>query len=205
MTLYELAPLPFAYDALEPYIDAETMHLHHDKHHQAYVNNLNAALEKYPELTNQSIETLLTKLTELPEAIQTAVKNNGGGHANHDLFWKILTPPHQVEPAGAIKAAINKTFGDFETFKAAFKKAALGQFGSGWAWLVLNADQQLEICATPNQDSPLSAGKIPLIGLDVWEHAYYKKYSNLRADYVDAFWQVLNWQVINDCYQKALK
>lgn len=194
---YTLPDLPYGYDALEPYIDVETMHLHHDKHHNTYVTNLNAAIEKYPELGEQSIEELVTNLNEVPEDIRTAVRNNGGGHANHSFFWKIMAPNAGGEPTGAIKEAIDQAFGSFEKMKEEFKTAATGRFGSGWAWLVLN-NGKLEITSTANQDSPLTDGKTPIIGLDVWEHAYYLKYKNVRPDYIAAFWDVVNWDQANE-------
>lgn len=194
---YTLPDLPYGYDALEPYIDVETMHLHHDKHHNTYVTNLNAAIEKYPELGEQSIEELVTNLNEVPEDIRTAVRNNGGGHANHSFFWKIMAPNAGGEPTGAIKEAIDQAFGSFEKMKEEFKTAAAGRFGSGWAWLVLN-NGKLEITSTANQDSPLTDGKTPIIGLDVWEHAYYLKYKNVRPDYIAAFWDVVNWDQANE-------
>lgn len=194
---YTLPDLPYGYDALEPYIDVETMHLHHDKHHNTYVTNLNAAIEKYPELEEQSIEELMKNLNEVPEDIRTAVRNNGGGHANHSFFWKIMAPNAGGEPTGAIKDAIDQAFGSFEKMKEEFKTAATGRFGSGWAWLVLN-NGKLEITSTANQDSPLTDGKTPIIGLDVWEHAYYLKYKNVRTDYIAAFWDVVNWDQANE-------
>lgn len=194
---YTLPDLPYGYDALEPYIDVETMHLHHDKHHNTYVTNLNAAIEKYPELGEQSIEELVTNLNEVPEDIRTAVRNNGGGHANHSFFWKIMAPNAGGEPTGAIKDAIDQAFGSFEKMKEEFKTAATGRFGSGWAWLVLN-NGKLEITSTANQDSPLTDGKTPIIGLDVWEHAYYLKYKNVRPDYIAAFWDIVNWDQANE-------
>ncbi|MDT2633434.1 superoxide dismutase [Enterococcus dongliensis] len=193
---YTLPDLPYEYDALEPYIDVETMHLHHDKHHNTYVTNLNAAIEKHPELAEQTIEELVTHLNDVPEDIRTAVRNNGGGHANHSFFWKIMAPNAGGEPTGEIKTAIEETFGSFEKMKEEFKTAATGRFGSGWAWLVWNNDK-LEITSTANQDSPLTDGKTPIIGLDVWEHAYYLKYKNVRPDYIAAFWDVVNWEQAN--------
>ncbi|MGL9728832.1 superoxide dismutase [Enterococcus sp. DIV0756] len=194
---YTLPDLPYDYEALEPYIDVETMHLHHDKHHNTYVTNLNAAIEKYPELGEQSVEELVTNLNEIPEDIRTAVRNNGGGHANHSFFWKIMAPNAGGEPTGAIKDAIDQAFGSFEKMKEEFKNAATGRFGSGWAWLVLN-NGKLEITSTANQDNPLTDGKTPIIGLDVWEHAYYLKYKNVRPDYIAAFWDVVNWDQANE-------
>ncbi|MDT2597565.1 superoxide dismutase [Enterococcus dongliensis] len=193
---YTLPDLPYEYDALEPYIDVETMHLHHDKHHNTYVTNLNAAIEKHPELAEQTIEELVTHLNDVPEDIRTAVRNNGGGHANHSFFWEIMAPNAGGEPTGEIKTAIEETFGNFEKMKEEFKTAATGRFGSGWAWLVWN-NGKLEITSTANQDSPLTDGKTPIIGLDVWEHAYYLKYKNVRPDYIAAFWDVVNWEQAN--------
>lgn len=200
---YTLPDLPYAYDALEPHIDTETMHLHHDKHHNAYVNNLNAAIEKHPELGKKSIEDLIADLNSVPEDIRTAVRNNGGGHANHALFWLVMAPNAGGEPTGEIKAAIDATFGSFASFKEKFAAAAATRFGSGWAWLVVTQDGKLEITSTANQDSPLTEGKTPILGLDVWEHAYYKKYSNVRADYIGAFWNVVNWAEVNKRFLAA--
>ena len=199
---YTLPDLPYAYDALEPYIDEETMHLHHDKHHNTYVTNLNAAIEKHPELGEKSVEELLADFDSVPEDIKTAVRNNGGGHANHSFFWEILAPNAGGEPTGAIKEAIEETFGSFADFKEEFKTAATGRFGSGWAWLVIK-DGKLAITSTANQDSPLMDGQTPVLGLDVWEHAYYLKYKNVRPDYINAFWSVVNWVKVNDFYAKA--
>lgn len=199
---YQLPELPYAYDALEPYIDTETMHLHHDKHHQTYVNNLNAAIEKHPELGEKTVEELIADLNSVPADIRTAVQNNGGGHANHSLFWQVMAPNAGGEPTGALKEAIDQKFGSFDQFKEEFSKAAIGRFGSGWAWLVVN-NGELEITSTLNQDSPLSEGKTPILGLDVWEHAYYKKYSNVRPDYVKAFWNVVNWEEVIKRYEAA--
>lgn len=199
---YQLPELPYAYDALEPYIDTETMHLHHDKHHQTYVNNLNAAIEKHPELGEKTVEELIADLNSVPADIRTAVQNNGGGHANHSLFWQVMAPNAGGEPTGALKEAIDQKFGSFDQFKEEFSKAAIGRFGSGWAWLVVN-NGELEVTSTLNQDSPLSEGKTPILGLDVWEHAYYKKYSNVRPDYVKAFWNVVNWEEVIKRYEAA--
>ena len=190
---HEVPPLPYDYAALEPYIDTQTMHLHHDKHHQAYVTNLSAAIEKAPELASLSAEDLLKSLERVPEAVRTAVRNNGGGHVNHSMFWTIMGPNCGGEPSGAIAAAIKETFGDFASFKEKFNDAGVKQFGSGWAWLVRDGGGKLRIMATPNQDSPLSQGLYPVMGNDVWEHAYYLKYQNRRADYLKAFWNVVNW------------
>ncbi|MBF8807740.1 MAG: superoxide dismutase [Enterococcus lacertideformus] len=194
---YTLPDLPYAFDALEPYIDEETMHLHHDKHHNTYVTNLNAAIEKYPELGEKTVEELISDMDAIPTDIKTAVRNNGGGHANHSFFWKIMGPNAGGEPTGEIKEAIDKTFGDFTKFKEEFKKAAVGRFGSGWAWLVIE-NGKLAITSTANQDSPLMEGKTPILGLDVWEHAYYLKYKNVRPEYIEAFWNVINWDEVNN-------
>ena len=199
---YTLPDLPYAYDALEPYIDEETMHLHHDKHHNTYVTNLNAAIEKYPELGEKTIEELLSDMDAIPTDIKTAVRNNGGGHANHSFFWEIMAPNAGGEPTGEIKEAINEAFGDFSSFKEEFKKAAAGRFGSGWAWLVMESGK-LAITSTANQDSPLMEGKTPILGLDVWEHAYYLKYKNVRPDYIAAFWNVINWDEVNKRFEAA--
>ncbi|EOD6232949.1 superoxide dismutase [Enterococcus hirae] len=199
---YTLPDLPYAFDALEPYIDEETMHLHHDKHHNTYVTNLNAAIEKHPELGEKTIEELLSDMDAVPTDIKTAVRNNGGGHANHSFFWKIMAPNAGGEPTGAIKEAIDETFGDFATFKEEFKKAAAGRFGSGWAWLVME-NGKLAITSTANQDSPLMEVKTPILGLDVWEHAYYLKYKNVRPDYIEAFWNVVNWEEVNNRLSSA--
>ena len=199
---YTLPDLPYAYDALEPYIDEETMHLHHDKHHNTYVTNLNAAIEKYPELGEKTIEELLSDMDAIPTDIKTAVRNNGGGHANHSFFWEIMAPNAGGEPTGEIKEAINEAFGDFSSFKEEFKKAAVGRFGSGWAWLVME-NGKLAITSTANQDTPLMEGKTPILGLDVWEHAYYLKYKNVRPDYIAAFWNVINWDEVNKRFEAA--
>lgn len=198
---HQLSPLPYAYNALEPHIDAQTMEIHHSKHHQAYVNNLNAALDKHPELHQKNLEALIEDLDALPEDIRTAVRNNGGGHLNHSLFWELLNPEGSHEPVGELKIAIEKTFGNLDQFKEKFSQAAVSRFGSGWAWLVLNPQGGLEIISTPNQDSPLSEGLSPIIGLDVWEHAYYLKFQNRRPDYIATFWQVLNWTVAENRFQ----
>ena len=199
---YQLPKLPYAYDALEPTIDEETMHLHHEKHHNTYVTNLNAALEKHPELPEKSIGDLLAGINEVPADIRQAVINNGGGHANHSFFWKIMTPNGQGAPVGELKEAIDATFGSFDEFKAQFKAAAASRFGSGWAWLVVD-NGKLAIISTPNQDSPLMEGKTPVVGLDVWEHAYYLNYRNVRPNYIDAFWNVVNWEQANENYLAA--
>jgi Fe-Mn family superoxide dismutase len=189
---YELPALPYAHDALEPFIDTMTMQIHHGKHHATYVTNLNAAVDQYPELQKHSVEDLIRNLANVPEAIRTAVRNNGGGHANHAMFWQIMAPKAGGDPSGPLADAIKASFGSFEAFKGDFKKAALGRFGSGWAWLV-NTGGKLAIESTPNQDSPVMEGRQVVMGVDVWEHAYYLKYQNRRADYVGAWWSVLNW------------
>jgi Fe-Mn family superoxide dismutase len=200
---FTVPPLPYDYAALEPHIDEQTMRIHHDKHHAAYVNNLNAALEGQADLQNKSIEDLLRGINAVPEKIRTAVRNNGGGHANHSLFWEIMTPGGPSEPSGALADAITKAFGGFAAFKEQFGKAASGRFGSGWAWLVQDAKGGLAIESTANQDSPLMDGKTPLVGLDVWEHAYYLKYQNRRPDYIAAWWNVLNWAEAGKRYKSA--
>lgn len=199
---YELPELPYAYDALEPHIDKETMNIHHTKHHNTYVTNVNAALEGHDDLASKSIEELISDLDAVPEAARTAVRNNGGGHANHSLFWKLLSPSGGGNPTGAIGEAINSKFGSFDEFKEKFAAAGKTRFGSGWAWLVLS-NGELEITSTPNQDSPLMEGKTPLLGLDVWEHAYYLKYQNKRPDYINAFWNVVNWEEVSSRYENA--
>ena len=191
---YSLPPLPYDYNALEPHIDEQTMRIHHDKHHGAYVNNLNAAIEKHPDLQSRSAEDLLKSINSIPEDIRTAVRNNGGGHVNHTMFWEIMGPGKGGAPSGAIADAINSTFGSFDAFKTQMNDAGAKRFGSGWAWLV-DVGGKLAIESTANQDSPLMDGKRPIMGVDVWEHAYYLKYQNRRADYLAAWWNVLNWSV----------
>ncbi len=198
---FELPELPYAYDALEPTIDEETMKLHHDKHHESYRSGLNSAVEG-TEHENKSIEELIAGLNDLPEDIQTAVRNQGGGYYNHDLFWKMMSPNGGGQPEGELADAMNEAFGSFDQFKEEFKSAATGQFGSGWAWLVSN-NGKLEVVSTANQDSPLTDGKEPLLGVDVWEHAYYLNYKNVRADYVDAFFNVVNWDYVAERYANA--
>jgi superoxide dismutase, Fe-Mn family len=193
---HALPPLPYAFDALEPHIDAKTMEIHHGKHHQAYVNNLNTALEKYADLQSKSPEDLIKGLSTVPEDIRTAVRNNGGGHVNHAMFWQIMGPGAGGPPKGAIADAINASFGSFDAFKEQFGKAAAGRFGSGWVWVV-NAGGKLAIESTANQDNPMMDGKKPVFGCDVWEHAYYLKYQNRRPDYVTAWWNVVNWAEVN--------
>ncbi len=202
---FSLPPLPYAYNALEPHIDEQTMRIHHDKHHGTYVNNLNAALEPHPDLQKKSVEELLRDLDNLPDAIRTPVRNNGGGHANHTAFWEMMAPGGAKEPEGALAAAIGKAFGGFDKFKEQFAKACAGRFGSGWAWLLADKSGGLSIESTPNQDTPISAGKAPVLGCDVWEHAYYLKYQNRRPDYVTAWWNVVNWTDIGRRYDKAVK
>ncbi|ANU12920.1 Manganese superoxide dismutase [Planococcus halocryophilus Or1] len=199
---YELPELPYAYDALEPHIDKETMNIHHTKHHNTYITNVNAALEGHEDLASKSVEELIADLDAVPESIRTAVRNNGGGHANHSLFWKLLSPSGGGNPTGALGEAINSKFGSFDEFKEKFAAAGKTRFGSGWAWLVLS-NGELEVVSTPNQDSPLMEGKTPLLGLDVWEHAYYLKYQNKRPDYINAFWNVVNWEEVSNRYETA--
>jgi len=200
-----LPPLPYAYDALEPHIDAQTMTIHHTKHHQAYVTNLNAALDKHPELHNKHLESLLADLNSVPEAIRGAVRNNGGGHWNHTMFWQVMKPGGGGEPKGELATAINDAFGSFASFKEKLNAAGLTRFGSGWAWVVLGKDGKLAITSTANQDSPLMEGGKAVFGVDVWEHAYYLKYQNRRADYLGAWWNVANWDEIARRYAEAKK
>lgn len=207
MTLL-LPKLSYAYNALEPHIDSKTMEIHHTKHHQTYVDKLNEALEKHLELAKIPVEQLLADLLKVPEDIRTAIRNHGGGHVNHSLFWEILSPQNQEDFVGEVSKGMKASFpelNDFAAFKKKFSDAALGRFGSGWAWLVVNTQKKLEIVSTANQDSPLMEGKIPLFGIDVWEHAYYLKYMNKRADYIAAFWNVLNWKKVDELYRKAMK
>lgn len=199
---YTLPKLDYAYDALEPFIDARTMEIHYTKHHQAYITNLNAALEKHPEF-KLSLEEMLTDLTKVPQDIRGAVQNNGGGHFNHSFFWPLLMINNGETPKGALLDAINKAFGSFDAFKEQFSNAAKTRFGSGWAWLIVTKDKNLKVLSTPNQDTPLAEGT-PILGLDVWEHAYYLNYQNRRPDYVSAFFNVVNWEVVSKLYQAAL-
>ena len=192
---FELPKLPYAVDALEPYIDAQTMTIHHDKHHQGYVNNLNAALEKHPELAGKSLENLLSNLNGVPEDIRTAIRNNGGGTWNHTMFWEIMGPKMGGAPSGAVNQELEKAFGSFDAFKAEFENAAKTRFGSGWAWLVKKGSS-LAVVSTANQDNPMSEGMTPVLGIDVWEHAYYLKYQNRRPDYIAAWWNVVNWDAV---------
>lgn len=200
---FELPKLNYDYNALEPHIDAQTMEIHYNKHHGTYVNNLNNALEGHDDLADLSLVELLSDLDRVPEDIRTAVRNNGGGHFNHTLFWELLSP-EKTELNGELKEAIENKFGSLEEFKDAFSKAAATRFGSGWAWLVVNKDGELEVVSTPNQDTPLADGKKPVVGLDVWEHAYYLNYQNRRPDYIKAFFEVLNWDQANKNYLEAL-
>lgn len=199
---YELPQLPYAYDALEPHIDKETMNIHHTKHHNAYVTNLNNALAGHDDLLSKSVEELIANLDVVPEAARTAVRNNGGGHANHSLFWELLSADGGGSPTGALAEAIDAKFGSFDAFKEEFTKAATTRFGSGWAWLSVN-NGEIEVSSTPNQDSPIMEGKTPLLGLDVWEHAYYLNYQNRRPDYIGAFWNVVNWNEVSKRYESA--
>ncbi|RDU35387.1 superoxide dismutase [Neobacillus piezotolerans] len=199
---FELPQLPYAYDALEPHIDKETMNIHHTKHHNTYVTNLNNALEGNEELLSKTVEEVISNLDAVPESARTAVRNNGGGHANHSLFWQILSPEGGGEPTGELADAINSKFGSLESFKEEFAKAATTRFGSGWAWLIVN-NGELEVTSTPNQDSPLMEGKTPILGLDVWEHAYYLKYQNRRPEYINTFWNVVNWDEVLKRYTEA--
>ena len=193
---FKLPELGYAYNALEPHIDAQTMEIHHSKHHAAYTNNLNAALEKHPDLQGREAEDLIRNLLSVPEDIRTAVRNNGGGYINHNLFWQIMQPGGSNKPTGKLASEIDSTFGGFDAFKEAVAKAGTTRFGSGWAWLVADAGGKLQVTSTPNQDSPISDGLTPLLGLDVWEHAYYLKYQNKRPDYITAWWNVVNWDVV---------
>ena len=195
---FELPNLPYVFDALEPHIDTATMQIHHGKHHQTYVNNLNAAIEKAPELAGKSLDDLMRGINDVPEAVRTAVRNNGGGHWNHSMFWQWMAPNAGGEPTGNVASAIESTFGGFDKFKEQWAAAGTGRFGSGWVWLV-NEGGNLSITSTPNQDNPLMEGKTAILGLDVWEHAYYLRYQNKRPDYISAWWNVVNWDAVNDC------
>ena len=201
--MFTLPKLPYAYDALEPYIDAKTMEIHHTKHHQAYIDKLNAAVKGTP-FENMDVNELMKKLNTVPENIQTAVRNHGGGHANHSFFWTVMGPKAGGEPSGKVADAITKTFGSFEKFKEEFSNAGMTRFGSGWAWLVVDG-KKLAVMSTGNQDSPLSEGKVPVLGLDVWEHAYYLKFQQKRADYIAAWWNVVNWKQVEENFSKAMK
>jgi len=197
---YQLPSLPYDYSALTPYVDAKTMEIHHTKHHQGYVNKLNSALEDYPDLQEKNVVELLRNLNAVPEAIRTAVRNNGGGHANHSLFWPCMSPEGGGKPDGNLAGAINDSFGSFEGFQDKFSQAAATRFGSGWAWLYVDADGNLGVTSTPNQDNPISSGLVPILGLDVWEHAYYLNYQNRRPDYIAAWWNVVNWDEVSKNY-----
>lgn len=201
----KLPPLPYDYKALEPHIDARTMEFHHDKHHAAYVKNLNAALAKHPQLKQKNVEELLGNLDSVPEDIRNTVRNNGGGHVNHSMFWEIMKPNGGGEPNGVIASAIKDNFGSFDDMKKQFNEAGAKQFGSGWAWLVFNKDGKLEVMNTANQDSPFSEGKYPIMGNDVWEHAYYLNYQNRRKDYLEAWWNTINWDEVNQRFEAAKK
>jgi len=196
---FTLPPLPYEFGALEPHIDAKTMEIHHGKHHQTYVNNLNAAIEKAPELATKSLDDLMRNVNSLPEAVRTPIRNNGGGHWNHSMFWQSMSPRAGGEPGGNLGAAIKTAFGDFAKFREQFSAAGVGRFGSGWAWLI-NTGGKLSITSTPNQDNPLMEGQKAIIGLDVWEHAYYLKYQNRRPDYIQAWWNVVNWKEVEKRY-----
>ena len=200
---FELSPLPYDYAALEPYIDEQTMHLHHDKHHQTYVTNLNNALQGQDALANLPIEDLVRRINEVPDSIRTAVRNNGGGHVNHTMYWEIMTPVGAKEPTGDLAGAINQAFGSFDAFKTQFNDAGTKRFGSGWAWLVVAQGGALQVLSTANQDSPLMDGQYPVMGNDVWEHAYYLKYQNRRPEYLAAWWNVVNWDEVAKRYERA--
>jgi superoxide dismutase, Fe-Mn family len=200
---FEVPPLPYDYSALEPYIDTQTMQLHHDKHHAAYVNNLNAALKDNSQFASMSVDDALRHINDVPDSVRTAVRNNGGGHSNHSMFWQIMTPNGGGQPSGALANAINSTFGSFDTFKAQFNDAGVKRFGSGWAWLILDQSGKLQVISTANQDSPLMDGNYPVMGNDVWEHAYYLKYQNRRPDYLNAWWNVVNWDAIANRYAQG--
>ncbi|MFD2657562.1 superoxide dismutase [Gracilibacillus thailandensis] len=206
MANFTLPELGYAFDALEPHIDQKTMEIHHGKHHQTYVTKLNAALEGQDALANKSLEELLSDLDSVPENIRTAVRNNGGGHFNHTLFWEVIAPGSKADkPEGELATAIDEAFGSFDQFKEQFSNAAATRFGSGWAWLVVNADGKLEVTSTPNQDNPISEGKTAILGIDVWEHAYYLNYQNRRPDYIANFYNVINWDVVAEKFQSAVK
>jgi Fe-Mn family superoxide dismutase len=200
---FELPPLPYDYSALEPYIDTETMHLHHDKHHQAYVNNLNAALKDNSQFSSMNVDDLMRHIKDVPDSARTAVRNNGGGHSNHSMFWQIMKPNGGGQPSGALASAIDSTFGSFDAFKTQFNDAGVKRFGSGWTWLVLDQSGKLSVISSANQDSPLMDGMYPVMGNDVWEHAYYLKYQNRRPDYLNAWWNVVNWDEIAKRYAQG--
>ena len=201
---FTLAPLPYDHKALEPHIDEATMRIHHSKHHQAYIDNANKALEELPELQKYTLEELLTNLDTLPESVRERLRNHAGGHFNHTLFWQMMTPNAQLLPTEKVATAINQAFGSFDAFKELFNKAAQSRFGSGWAWLCVNKDKKLVVTSTPNQDTPLAVGMFPILGLDVWEHAYYLKYQNKRMDYITAFWSVINWPLVEKLFGDGL-
>jgi Fe-Mn family superoxide dismutase len=201
---YELPPLPYPFDALEPHIDAKTMEIHHDKHHQTYITNANNALKDHPDLAAKPVEELIANLSAVPEGIRGVVRNNAGGHANHSFFWKILGPNAGGKPSGKLANEIDSTFGGFEQFKEKLQAAGANRFGSGWAWLVVNKAGKLDIVSTPNQDSPIMDGLKPVLGVDVWEHAYYLKYQNRRPDYLKAVWSVINWEAVGKNYDAAV-
>lgn len=200
---FQTPPLPYAFDALEPHIDAQTMEIHHDRHHAGYTSKLNAALEGHDALASKSVEDILRDIDSVPESIRTAVRNNGGGHVNHALFWTVMSPNGGGTPSGELANAINSTFGSFDAFKEQFTTAAGTRFGSGWAWLVVDGDGKLQVYSTANQDSPYMQGHTPILGLDVWEHAYYLKYQNKRPEYISAFWNVVDWNTVNENYKAA--
>jgi Fe-Mn family superoxide dismutase len=202
---YTLPPLAYPYNALEPHIDARTMEIHHTKHHQAYINNVNNALKAHADLESKSVEELISNMNAIPEDIRNVVRNNGGGHANHTFFWSIIGPNAGGQPKANVAAAINQSFGSFDAFKEKFAQAATTRFGSGWAWVTVAKDGKLEISSSPNQDSPLMEGKTPILGIDVWEHAYYLHYQNRRPDYIAAFWNVVNWQEVENRFNKIKK
>lgn len=202
--MFTLPKLPYAYDALEPHIDARTMEIHHTKHHQAYTDKLNGALEKYPDIAKKDIREILQNLDDVPEDVRTAVRNNGGGYLNHWVFWEIMSPDGGGEPSGDLADKIKSDFGDFDSFKTQLADAGVGRFGSGWAWLVLSGGK-LEVMSTPNQDNPISEGKEPLLGVDVWEHAYYLKYQNRRPDYIEAWWNVVNWEAVGEHFKSVAR
>ncbi|MEI6222713.1 MAG: superoxide dismutase [bacterium] len=201
---FTLPELPYAYDALEPYIDARTMEIHLTKHHQAYINNLNNALKDQPEWESKPIEEIVTTLNQVPETIRTAVRNNAGGHLNHSMFWKLMKKGGEGEPTGPVVDAIKKSFGDFKAFQEEFTKAAVSRFGSGWAWLIFDKVGNLAVTSTANQDNPLTEGFTPILGLDVWEHAYYLNYQNRRPDYINAWWSVVNWEQVNENFERGI-
>jgi len=203
MSSHKLPELGYAYDALEPYIDARTMEIHHSKHHNGYVTNLNNALKDAPKLQGLEVTKIISDLAMVPESVRTAVQNNGGGHANHSLFWSLISPGKQGKPLGELAGAINSTFGSFDSFKETFNKAAVTRFGSGWAWLSLDKQGKLVVHSTANQDNPLMEGRAPILGLDVWEHAYYLKYQNRRPEYVEAWWNVVNWERAEELYTSS--